>query len=164
MKLTTKGRYAVTAMLDLTLHGASSPVALSDISDRQDISLSYLEQLFCRLRRNGVVESVHGPGGGYRLARPPAEISVRAVILAVDEPVQTTLCGGDRNCQDGRVCLTHELWEELHVKIEAFLDALSLQDLVDRRFSPPRVSPDQIIGGAWPLTRESDNCPAPAND
>lgn len=131
--MTTKGRYAVTAMLDLSLHGAGAPVSLADIAARQDISLSYLEQLFCRLRRGGLVESTHGPGGGYRLARPATEISVLVVILAVDESLQTTICGGERNCQEGQICLTHELWEELRQRIDGFLDQLSLQDLVDRR-------------------------------
>ena len=133
MKLTTKGRYAVTAMLDLALHDRQVPVNLADISARQDISLSYLEQLFSRLRKNGLVESARGPGGGYMLARPANGISIADVIAAVDETVDATRCGGQMNCQGEDRCLTHDLWEELSNQITGFLAGISLADLVNRR-------------------------------
>ena len=133
MKLTTKGRYAVTAMLDLALHDRQVPVNLADISARQDISLSYLEQLFSRLRKNGLVESARGPGGGYMLARPASGISIADVIAAVDETVDATRCGGQMNCQGEDRCLTHDLWEELSNQITGFLAGISLADLVSRR-------------------------------
>ena len=132
MKLTTKGRYAVTAMLDLAIHGAESPVCLGDIAARQDISLAYLEQLFIRLRKQELVESLRGPGGGYRLGRAAANISIAAIIAAVDEPIDSTRCSGDRNCQRGERCLTHQLWEDLSRHIFGFLDGLSLADLATR--------------------------------
>lgn len=132
MRLTTKGRYAVTAMLDLALHFEDGPITLADISQRQCISLSYLEQLFAKLRRQGLVESTRGPGGGYRLSRAPKEIPVADVILAVDEKVETTRCGGLANCQDDEQCLTHELWAELSQEIYQFLCGISLGDLVER--------------------------------
>ncbi len=132
MRLTTKGRYAVTAMLDLALHGNQSPITLADISQRQGISLSYLEQLFSRLRKRGLVGSTRGPGGGYRLGKSPEEISVAAVIGAVDETVDATRCGGLANCQDDVTCLTHELWCELSNQIHDFLSGISLAQLVDR--------------------------------
>jgi len=133
MRLTTKGRYAVTAMLDLALHRDRGPINLADISTRQGISLSYLEQLFSRLRKRGLVCSARGPGGGYSLGREPVEISVSDVIAAVDESVDATRCGGQRNCQSDDRCLTHDLWEELSRQITTFLDAISLEDLVQRR-------------------------------
>ena len=133
MRLTTKGRYAVTAMLDLALHGDSGPVSLADISGRQDISLSYLEQLFARLRRNDLVSSVRGPGGGYRLSRTGTEIFVAQIIDAVNEPVDATGCGGTSNCQQGEVCLTHHLWLDLSEQIHGFLSGISLAQLVERR-------------------------------
>jgi len=132
MRLTTKGRYAVTAMLDLALHFEDGPITLADISQRQCISLSYLEQLFAKLRRQGLVESTRGPGGGYRLSRTPREIPIADVILAVDEKVETTRCGGLANCQDDEQCLTHELWAELSQEIYQFLCGISLGDLVER--------------------------------
>ena len=132
MRLTTKGRYAVTAMLDLALHFEGGPITLADISQRQCISLSYLEQLFAKLRRRGLVESTRGPGGGYRLSRSPMEIPVADVILAVDEKVETTRCGGLGNCQDDEQCLTHELWTELSKEIYQFLCGISLGNLVER--------------------------------
>lgn len=132
MRLTTKGRYAVTAMLDLALHSASAPITLSDISQRQGISLSYLEQLFSRLRKQGLVNSTRGPGGGYRLGRDAAEINVADVITAVDESVDATRCGGMQNCQGDQRCLTHELWCELSDQIYHFLQGISLGDLVQR--------------------------------
>lgn len=133
MRLTTKGRYAVTAMLDLAIHSRAEPVALAEISRRQGISLSYLEQLFARLRRAALVDSVRGPGGGYRLGREPACIAVAEVILAVDEKVDSTRCGGLANCQDNERCLTHELWVELSCRIQEFLSGVTLGELMARR-------------------------------
>ena len=133
MRLTTKGRYAVTAMLDLALHGIDRPVSLADISGRQDISLSYLEQLFAKLRRHGLVTSVRGPGGGYRLSRAGDEIYVAQIVDAVNEAVDATGCGGTADCQQGEVCLTHHLWCDLSDQIHGFLSGISLCDLVDRR-------------------------------
>lgn len=132
MRLTTKGRYAVTAMLDLALHYEDGPITLADISSRQGISLSYLEQLFAKLRRQGLVDSTRGPGGGYRLSRSPKEIPIANVITAVDENIETTRCGGLGNCQDDDKCLTHELWAELSERIYNFLSEISLGDLVER--------------------------------
>jgi len=130
LKLTSKGRYAVTAILDLAFHSQAGPVALSHISRRQDISLSYLEQLFTRLRKQQLVSSTRGPGGGYSLSRPASEIAVAEVIAAVDEAVDTTRCSGAVNCHDGQQCLTHELWDDLSQQIYEFLDDISLQDLM----------------------------------
>lgn len=133
MRLTTKGRYAVTAMLDLALHGSNGPVSLADISGRQDISLSYLEQLFAKLRRNELVRSVRGPGGGYCLSREHHEIFVAEIIDAVNETVDATGCGGKAHCQQGEVCLTHHLWEDLSKQIHGFLSQISLAQLVEKR-------------------------------
>jgi len=133
VKLTSKGRYAVTAMLDLAFHSETGPVTLAQISRRQDISLSYLEQLFTRLRKDRLVCSTRGPGGGYSLARPADEIAVSEVVAAVDEVVDTTRCSGATNCHDGQQCLTHELWDELSQQIFEFLNDISLQDLMDER-------------------------------
>ena len=133
MRLTTKGRYAVTAMLDLALHAATGPVSLADISDRQGISISYLEQLFAKLRRSGLVNSVRGPGGGYQLSRPSEDIDVAAVIAAVDESVDATRGGGHGDCQEGDTCLTHHLWCDLSDQIQAFLSGISLGELVARQ-------------------------------
>ena len=133
MKLTSKGRYAVTAMLDVTIHAESGPVSLADISERQGISLSYLEQLFSRLRKNGLVTSVRGPGGGYRLGRCSAEIAISDIISAVNENVDATKCAGKGNCQDGEECLTHSLWQGLSKRIEEFLQNISLAELVAKR-------------------------------
>lgn len=133
MRLTTKGRYAVTAMLDLALHGGNGPVSLADISGRQDISLSYLEQLFSRLRRNKLVNSVRGPGGGYLLSRDQSRIFVAEIIDAVNEPVDATGCGGKGSCQQGEVCLTHHLWEDLSDQIHSFLSDISLAHLMEKR-------------------------------
>ncbi|MDA9568298.1 Fe-S cluster assembly transcriptional regulator IscR [Gammaproteobacteria bacterium] len=130
MRLTTKGRYAVTAMLDLALHKNQGPVNLSDISSRQAISLSYLEQLFSKLRRSGLVSSVRGPGGGYELKRGSGEIFIAQIIDAVDESVDTTKCQGAGDCQGGETCLTHYLWEDLSEQIHTFLESISLADLV----------------------------------
>jgi Rrf2 family iron-sulfur cluster assembly transcriptional regulator len=133
MRLTTKGRYAVTAMLDLALHAQQGPVSLADISERQGISLSYLEQLFARLRRAELVSSVRGPGGGYQLFRPAQDIHVAQVIDAVNESVDATRCQGEGGCHDGDICLTHHLWCDLSQQIHAFLSDISLADLVERR-------------------------------
>jgi Rrf2 family iron-sulfur cluster assembly transcriptional regulator len=133
LKLTSKGRYAVTAILDLAFHSQAGPVALSHISRRQDISLSYLEQLFTRLRKQQLVSSTRGPGGGYSLSRPAGEIAVAEVIAAVDEVVDTTRCSGATNCHDGQQCLTHELWDDLSQQIYEFLEDISLQDLMEER-------------------------------
>ena len=133
MRLTTKGRYAVTAMLDLALHATQSPVPLADISQRQGISLSYLEQLFARLRKRGLVDSARGPGGGYRLSRDAHDIAVVDVITAIDENVNVTRCGGKGDCQNGEPCLTHELWQDLSNQIYSFLSNITLGQLVERR-------------------------------
>ncbi len=133
MRLTTKGRYAVTAMLDLALHAQQGPVSLADISERQGISLSYLEQLFAKLRRSELVTSVRGPGGGYHLAREMRAIQVAQVIDAVNESVDATRCQGVGDCHDGGTCLTHHLWCDLSEQIHTFLSGISLADLVSRR-------------------------------
>ena len=131
MRLTTKGRFAVTAMVDLTLNGAKGPVTLAAISERQKISLSYLEQLFGRLRRSNIVESVRGPGGGYYLARPAGKITAADIIQAVDEPLDVTGCGGRGDCCEEHHCITHDLWMGLNEKIIDYLEAVTLQQLVD---------------------------------
>jgi Rrf2 family iron-sulfur cluster assembly transcriptional regulator len=133
MRLTTKGRYAVTAMLDLAIRAREKPVSLADISQRQGISLSYLEQLFAKLRKHGLVSSVRGPGGGYRLSRDAKELFVAEIIDAVNESVDATNCQGEGDCQDGDQCLTHVLWEDLSEKIHEFLLGISLGSLVERR-------------------------------
>lgn len=133
MRLTSKGRYAVTAMLDVALHAQEGPVPLADISIRQGISLSYLEQLFARLRKNGLVASVRGPGGGYLLGKNPGEISVGSVISAVDESVDATRCQGKEGCQGGSRCLTHVLWSDLSDRITSFLNNITLAELVNNQ-------------------------------
>ncbi|AHN24709.1 Fe-S cluster assembly transcriptional regulator IscR [Gilliamella apicola] len=131
MKLTSKGRYAVTAMLDVALHSDSGPVSLADISERQEISLSYLEQLFARLRKNGLVTSVRGPGGGYVLSRAMDQIAISSIVKAVDETVHATKCHGQDGCQGGVRCLTHTLWNDLSERIEDFLTSITLSELVN---------------------------------
>ncbi|NQV68801.1 MAG: Fe-S cluster assembly transcriptional regulator IscR [Pseudohongiella sp.] len=133
MRLTTKGRYAVTAMLDLALHKNQGPVSLADISLRQAISLSYLEQLFAKLRKASLVSSVRGPGGGYELQRNSELLYIAEIIDAVDESVDTTKCQGAGDCQGGETCLTHYLWQDLSEQIHAFLEGISLADLVAKR-------------------------------
>jgi len=133
MKLTTRGRYAVTAMLDLALHQREGPVSLAEIAERQGISLSYLEQIFARLRRQELVHSTRGPGGGYRLGRDATAISVADVIGAVDETVDATRCGGMQNCQGEERCLTHDLWHDLSYQLQDFLAGIDLAQLVARR-------------------------------
>ena len=130
MRLTSKGRYAVTAMIDLALHAGINPVPLAEISERQNISLSYLEQLFSRLRRQKLVTSSRGPGGGYKLGQPPEQISVGMIIDAVDENVKATKCDSTGGCNDGKRCLTHSLWDDLSARISDFLDNISLADLM----------------------------------
>ena len=143
MRLTTKGRFAVTAMLDLALHGANGPVTLAGISERQKISLSYLEQLFGKLRRRALVESVRGPGGGYNLAREASLVSVADIIEAVEEPLDSTQCGGRENCRQNQRCMTHDLWEELNTTVFGFLANVSLSQLVERQ----RTKPVTVVPG-----------------
>ena len=132
MKLTSKGRYAVTAMLDLALHVDEGPVTLAGISERQGISLSYLEQLFARLKKSGLVDGVRGPGGGYCLACPPQDISIAQVINAIGEGIDVTLCEGQQDCQEGERCLTHALWDRLGTEIFNFLDDITLSGFLQR--------------------------------
>ncbi|OYU29922.1 MAG: Fe-S cluster assembly transcriptional regulator IscR [Comamonadaceae bacterium PBBC2] len=164
MRLTTKGRFAVTAMIDLALRQEAGPVTLAAISQRQQISLSYLEQLFGKLRRHNLVESTRGPGGGYTLGRKAADITVADIILSVDEPIDATHCGGKENCHGGDArCMTHDLWASLNAKMVDFLDSVSLQKLVEdqlanglvveikptikRAISPmPTVKPIRVTG------------------
>jgi Rrf2 family transcriptional regulator, iron-sulfur cluster assembly transcription factor len=133
MRLTTKGRFAVTAMLDLALNDSKGPVTLAGISKRQRISLSYLEQLFGKLRRRNLVDSVRGPGGGYTLAQPLAQVSVADIIRAVDEPLDATQCGGRENCQEDKRCMTHELWSTLNDKMFEYLNSVKLAELVAKQ-------------------------------
>lgn len=132
MKLTTKGRYAVTAMLDLALSHQQGPIILADIAERQGISLSYLEQLFYRLRRRGLVKSTRGPYGGYELNRYPTQITIGEIVSAVDEAVDATRCGRQANCHNGRTCLTHTLWAELSQQIHDFLNRITLADMISK--------------------------------
>lgn len=133
MRLTAKGRYAVTAMLDLAVHENDGPICLADISERQGISLSYLEQLFAKLRRQNLVKSVRGPGGGYQLSRASNEIFVAQIVDSVDENVDATRCHGRSDCQDGETCLTHELWSDLSAQIHQFLNSIDLASLIEKR-------------------------------
>ncbi len=141
MKLGAKGRYAVMAMTDLARHERGHAVTLADIAARQEISLAYLEQLFAQLRRRGLVRSVRGPGGGYRLGARPDSICVAEIVSAVDEPLQAVRCEGERGCMSsGDQCATHELWDALGRNIESFLAAISLEDVVERRLGPVKAS------------------------
>ncbi|HEU4852742.1 MAG TPA: Fe-S cluster assembly transcriptional regulator IscR [Telluria sp.] len=138
MRLTTKGRFAVTAMIDLAMRQGKGPVTLAGISERQSISLSYLEQLFGKLRRHEIVESIRGPGGGYNLARRADKVTVADIIIAVDEPIDATQCGSKDSChgsngENGGRCMTHDLWATLNEKMVDYLDSVSLQDLVDQQ-------------------------------
>lgn len=149
MRLTTKGRFAVTAMIDLALRQHHGPVTLAGISQRQEISLSYLEQLFGKLRRHEIVESVRGPGGGYNLARRPENITVADIIIAVDEPLDATQCGGRENCSghgeaSGTRCMTHDLWATLNEKMVDYLDSVSLRDLVEQQ-KQKQVEPQPVV-------------------
>jgi Rrf2 family iron-sulfur cluster assembly transcriptional regulator len=147
MRLTTKGRFAVTAMIDLAMRHGSGPVTLSEISERQKISLSYLEQLFGKLRRHALVDSVRGPGGGYCLAKGMDQVSVADIILAVDEPIDATQCGGKENCRDEQKCLTHDLWAALNDRIFDYLHSVTLSLLVtDQKSDNIKVIRDQRIG------------------
>ena len=137
MRLTTKGRFAVTAMMDLAMRQTRGPVTLAAISERQHISLSYLEQLFGKLRRAKLVNSVRGPGGGYCLARPIATITVADIISAVDEPIDATQCAGKENCDDDRRCITHDLWATLNQKMNDYLSSVSLADVVSHQQGKP---------------------------
>ena len=137
MRLSTKGRFAVTAMLDLALHGAEGPVTLAGISERQKISLSYLEQLFGKLRRRELVESVRGPGGGYTLAREASRVTVAEIVCAVEETLDSTQCGGRENCQENQRCMTHDLWEELNATVFGFLKGVTLAQLVEKQRTKP---------------------------
>ena len=143
MRLTTKGRFAVTAMIDLALRGEDGPVALASVSDRQKISLSYLEQLFGKLRRYKLVDSVRGPGGGYCIARPLDQVTVADIIRAVEEPIDSTQCGGRENCHDSHRCMTHDLWEELNSTVYGFLAGVKLSHLVERQ----RTKPVNVVRG-----------------
>lgn len=137
MRLTTKGRFAVTAMVDLAMRQNRGPVTLAAISERQRISLSYLEQLFGKLRRHKLVTSVRGPGGGYNLARAASEVTVAEIVSAVDEPLDATQCGGKENCLDDRRCMTHDLWATLNEKMHDYLSSVSLGDLVAHQSGKP---------------------------
>lgn len=145
MRLTTKGRFAVTAMIDLATRNVDGPVTLAGIAERQGISLSYLEQLFARLRRHGIVSSVRGPGGGYNLARPIAEVTVADVILAVDEPLDTTQCGGKENCHEEHRCMTHDLWSTLNRKMFEFLQSVTLASLVEQQKAKEAASAGIVV-------------------
>ena len=145
MRLTTKGRFAVTAMIDLAVRQHQGPVTLAGISQRQKISLSYLEQLFGKLRRHELVDSTRGPGGGYTLSRSAKEVTVADIIFAVDEPIDATQCGGKENCTDDGQCMTHELWSTLNKKIVEFLDSISLAEMVEQQRSREvKQAPRQI--------------------
>ena len=145
MKLTTRGRYAVTAMLDVAMHSTRGPVSLAEVAERQHLSLSYLEQLFARLRRHGLVRSSRGPGGGYRLNHDAADITVADVILAVHEPVDVTRCGGLVNCNQDSRCLTHDLWVELSRQMQDFLGARSLADVLQRHLEARGDAPKATV-------------------
>jgi Rrf2 family transcriptional regulator, iron-sulfur cluster assembly transcription factor len=144
MRLTTKGRFAVTAMLDIALYEGDKPVTLAGISERQSISLSYLEQLFSRLRKNGLVKSVRGPGGGYHIAKPHQDISVSDIITAVDELVDATQCGGNQNCHDEGRCMTHDLWTALNGKILEYLSGVSLADMVQMQEKKHNTASNEV--------------------
>lgn len=145
MRLTTKGRFAVTAMLDLALHAQDGPVTLSNISARQKISLSYLEQLFGKLRRNSLVESVRGPGGGYNLGRPLDQLTVADIIVAVEEPIDSRQCEGRDNCLGDRRCMTHDLWESLNTTVVTYLAGVTLAQLVQKQRSQPVSGPASLL-------------------
>ena len=162
MRLTTRGRFAVTAMADIAMHRGTEPVTLAEISARQKISVSYLEQLFGKMRRRGLVESVRGPGGGYRLAREMAQIAVADIILAVDEPIDATQCGGNENCRDEQKCITHDLWVRLNEHVLNYLAAMTLKQLVDDQVTEQhRVSPLQKMRRNMPA-RELASVPSEA--
>lgn len=151
MKLTTKGRFAVTAMIDLAMRQHAGPVTLAGIAERQRISLSYLEQLFGKLRRNQLVVSTRGPGGGYTLAKALMAVSVADIILAVDEPLDATSCGGMKNCHDDHPCMTHDLWTSLNARMYEYLHSVSLDDLVRQQGNPQ--GPHHHDAGHQPVER-----------
>lgn len=151
MRLTTKGRFAVTAMMDLALRGEAGPVALAGVAERQNISLSYLEQLFGKLRRYKLVDSVRGPGGGYRIARPLERVSVADIIRAVDEHLDATQCGGQENCQEEHRCMTHDLWSTLNTKMFEYLASVSLADLVEREKAKAVARGEAVMVDQRPL-------------
>jgi Rrf2 family iron-sulfur cluster assembly transcriptional regulator len=160
MRLTTKGRYAVTAMLDLAIHNDQGPISLADISSRQGISLSYLEQLFARLRKQGLVVSTRGPGGGYSLSRPATETPIADVIAAVDEKVDTTRCGGAADCQNNQRCLTHDLWSDLSDQIRHFLTSITLADIMARNgVREVAARQDRQTGHRVTLSRRPETSP-----
>ncbi len=156
MRLTTKGRFAVTAMIDIAMHSTNGPATLAGVSERQRISLSYLEQLFGKLRRHGLVESVRGPGGGYHLARSADTVSVADIILAVDEPIDATQCGGRENCHDDRRCMTHELWAGLNAHIFTFLRSVTLEQLVRQQDQAGDVAVLQDHRPGGPAARSNE--------
>lgn len=145
MRLTTKGRYAVTAILDLAINSQIKPVTLTEIAARQTISLSYLEQLFARLRKAGIVQGVRGPGGGYQLSKLPKDINVASVIEAVNEPIDSTKCGGEANCQQDSVCLTHDLWVGLSEHIRLYLSEITLADLLAKNVARQNENDEQVV-------------------
>ena len=157
MRLTTKGRFAVTAMIDIAMNSTKGPATLAGVSDRQKISLSYLEQLFGKLRRHGLVESVRGPGGGYHLARSAESISVADIITAVDEPIDATQCGGRENCHDDRRCMTHELWAGLNNHIFEYLQSVTLEQLVRQQSEKSDVAVLQDHRGSGPQSSRSES-------
>jgi Rrf2 family iron-sulfur cluster assembly transcriptional regulator len=158
VRLSTKGRYAVTAMLDLAIHYDEGPVTLADISRNQAISLSYLEQLFVRLKKHHLVEGLRGPGGGYRLARSPEDISIAQIINAIGEGIDVTLCGGREDCQDGERCLTHTLWDRLGKEIHGFMKGITLASFL-RRDKVSAVVRRQQAGVAVPVAEPALNEP-----
>jgi len=164
MRLTTKGRFAVTAMIDLGMRDQKGPVTLAGISQRQSISLSYLEQLFAKLRRHSLVESTRGPGGGYRLGKPSADISVADIIFAVDEPIDATNCAGRANCDNDHRCMTHELWTNLNRHMIDYLDSVSLADLVAQQSTNgARAAAPATVAQAptrWVGPRATDRAPS----
>ena len=159
MRLTTKGRFAVTAMVDLAMRQSRGPVTLAAISERQHISLSYLEQLFGKLRRAKLVSSVRGPGGGYNLARPTQNTSVADIVIAVDEPLDATQCGGKENCHDDKRCMTHDLWATLNEKMYDYLSSVTLADLVAHQQGKP-VAVIKVFGKAEKDNREAEKVAA----
>lgn len=161
MKLTTKGRFAVTAMLDLAIQAeeSDSPIPIAQVAERQKISLPYLEQIFCRLRRAGLVESTRGPGGGYRLAEPAQSITIDRIILAVDENMDTTQCGGEGTCLGGASCLTHHLWEDLNGVIERFLAGISLASLAAETEKHPGSGHSAQIPAVIPVRQKEAHGP-----
>ena len=164
MKLSTKGRYGVTAMMDLAINDETGPVTLADISQCQGISLSYLEQLFAKLRKHGLVDGVRGPGGGYRLARPANEISVAQIIMAVDEQVDVTRCKGQGDCQGGERCLTHELWSNLSKRLHEYLSSVTLASFVERPGIRELAISRDNAAGRFHLAKRGEEAIKNAND